>query len=91
MTEMEVLLSQMGEPPAEAMDLEAHKNPPSQPSFRERTGLEACTGVAGAGPYVAWLALRNAPEADDSRIRNPSFLALWMDVLDCSLTILGPV
>ena len=40
---MEVFLTQMGEP----MNIEAFEAPPALPSFRERTGAEAVTGVAG--------------------------------------------
>ena len=47
--------------------------------------------VSGEGRYVAWVALRGAPEGDGRRIRNPAFMALWMGVLDRSLTILGPL
>ncbi len=65
--------------------------PPPQPSFQERTGAEAATGVAGEGPFVAWVALRGVLVADGFRIRNPAFLALWMGVLDRNLTIFGPL
>jgi hypothetical protein len=86
-TSMEVFHSQMGEP---SMDLEAFDAPPLQPSFQERTGARAVVGVAGEGPFVAWVALRGAPVADGFRIRNPAFLALWTSVLERNLTIFGP-
>lgn len=86
-TNMEVFLSQMGEP----MDLEAYEAPPPQPSFRECTGAEAITGVAGEGPFVAWVALRGVPEGDGRRIRNRAFMALWTGVLDRNLTLFGPL
>jgi hypothetical protein len=85
-TNMEVFLTQMGEP----MDLEAFETPPALPSFRERTGAEAVTGVAGEGPFVAWVALHTVPAAEGNRIRNPAFMALWIGVLDRNLTIFGP-
>ena len=86
-TNMEVFLTQMGEP----MDLEAFEAPPLQPSFLERTGAVAITGVAGDGPFVAWVALNTATAAEGNRIRNPAFMALWMGVLDRNLTIFGPL
>jgi hypothetical protein len=86
-TNMEVLLEQMGEP----MDLDTFEAPQLGPSFRDRTGAEAVTGVAGEGPFVAWVALHSTPEAEGFRIRNPAFMALWMGVLDRNLTIFGPV
>jgi hypothetical protein len=86
LTTMEVFLEQMSEP----MDIETVEAVPPGPSFRERTGAEAVTGVAGEGPFVAWVALRDTPQADGFRIRNPAFMALWTGVLDRNLTILGP-
>jgi hypothetical protein len=47
------------------------------------------TGVAGEGPFVAWVALRTATAAEGNRIRNPGFMALWIGVLDRNLTIFG--
>lgn len=85
-TDMEVFLSQP-DAPMHPTTLEA---PPALPSFAERTGAAAITGVAGEGPFVAWAALRRAPEAEGSRIRNPAFVALWTGVLDRNLTIFGP-
>ena len=86
-TNMEVFLSQPDGP----MNLEAFEAPPALPSFRERTGAKAVTGVAGEGPFVAWVALRTATAAEGNRIRNPAFLALWIGVLDRNLTIFGPL
>jgi hypothetical protein len=87
-TSMEVFHSQIGEP---SIDLEAFSAPSLQPSFQERTGANAVVGVAGEGPFVAWVALRGVPVADGHRIRNPAFMALWIGVLDRNLAIFGPL
>ena len=40
-------------------------------------------------PYVAWVALRGAPELRDGWIRNPGFLKLHLAMLDRRLDIFG--
>jgi hypothetical protein len=51
--------------------------PPDKPSLQDLTGAGAQTGVAGEGPFVAWLAIRSATEASSRRLTNRPFEVLW--------------
>jgi len=67
----------------------AAANAPPSPSMAEATGSSAETGVSGDGPFVAWVALRRAPEATDFWPTNRAYTTLRRMMWDADLMLFG--
>ncbi len=77
----DVVLEELAEPGADA--------PPPKPSLQGITRAEAQTGVAGEGPYVAWLAVRSPTEANGGALTNKPFDVLWQALMRRELAYFG--
>ncbi|EYD76318.1 hypothetical protein Rumeso_02076 [Rubellimicrobium mesophilum DSM 19309] len=67
----------------------AAEAPPAAPSLAEITGAAAETGVAGEGPFIAWVALRRPAEATQAWPVNPAYSALLQAMFNRQLALLG--
>ena len=63
--------------------------PPTAPSLAEITGTVAETGVAGDGPFVAWVALQGPVEATQAWPENSTYKALLQAMFRRQLTLFG--